>query len=136
MMMKKILVFTSLLLLIVPMLSSAQTLDSKYIFEDLEEVDSFRHWNITGWQVLDTQSLLIDYSGSRSYLLILRHNIPGFRLSNEIELTSSNEEVKAGIDRVLGRGGDSVSSVIEKIYVLPDRDARQAVRERLIGNPL
>lgn len=126
-----------LVILCSPLLANAQILDSKYIFDELEEVDSFRNWNSIGWQALDTQSLLVDFVGSRSYLLILRHNIPGFRLTNEIEITSNNnQEVIAGIDRVMSRAQPTLNSVIEKIYVLPDRDARQLVRNRLIGNAL
>lgn len=123
--------------LLSPLLANAQSLDSKYIFEELEEVDSFRNWNSIGWQVLDTQSLLVDFVGSRSYLLILRHNVPGFRLTNEIEITANNnQEVISGIDRVMSRDQPTSNSVIEKIYLIPDRDARRLVRNRLIGTAL
>ena len=107
----------------------ASALDSRYIFEDLEELEDFNTWGINGWQVLDSRSLIVNISPSRPYLLILDRNVSGLRSVEHIRISSINSRVLSGIDRVQVLDNYSRPARIEKIYLLPDRASRQNARE-------
>ena len=106
-------------------------LDDKYYFADLEQVDDFLYWQINGWQAIDGSSLIVNFLPSRSYLVILDRNIRALMYTEQVQFSSRNSRVRANIDRVHVLNQFARTSRIEKIYLLPNREARQAVRAQI-----
>lgn len=112
--------------------AGASAPDSRYIFDELEEVEDFLSWNIDGWQGLDARSLIVTVSPTKSYLLILDRRIIGLRSGENIKISSINSRVRSGFDQVqILDGFSSRPTRIEKIYLLPDRTARHEAREQI-----
>lgn len=127
-------IFGLLLSILLPVQAASAALpDPRYEFNDLEQVASFAHWNIRGWQVIDARSLIVETSASRSYLLILDHDIPALRFSEQIHISSANSMVNAGFDDVIVRDRFSRPARIQKIYLLNGRDVRQDARARILN---
>ena len=111
--------------------AAASTSDSRYIFDELEEVDDFLSWNISGWQGLDSRSLIVDIAPGKSYLLILDRRVNGLRSGENISISSVNSRVTSGIDRVQFLDIYSRPTRIGKIYLLPDRATRKSTSEQI-----
>ncbi len=111
-------------------------LDAKYSFNELEEVDSFRKWNVRSWKAVDSRSVIVDISPSQSYLIILDRNLRHLKHARNIHISSLNSRVYAGVDRVENHDSyfrPEVPVVIDKIYILPNRAARQDAREQILA---
>jgi hypothetical protein len=107
--------------------------DEKYIFDDLEEVRSFLNWQVYGWQVVDSRSLIVTVSPSESYLLILERNLWAIRYTDQIRISSTGSRVRSNIDRVFVDNQPSRPIRIDAIYLLPDRATRNSIRSRILG---
>lgn len=107
--------------------------EEKYIFEDLEEVRSFFNWQVGGWQVIDSRSLIVTVSPSESYLLILERNLWAIKYTDQIRISSAGSRVRSNIDRVFVDNQPSRPIRIDAIYLLPDRATRNSIRERITG---
>lgn len=110
--------------------------EEKYTFANLEEVDSFLYWQINGWNVIDSRSLIVNFSPSRSYLVILERNIRALNFTEQVKFSSRNSRVRANIDQVHVLNQFARPSRIEAIYLLPNREARQAVRAQIRSEEL
>ena len=116
--------------------STADNDDEKYYFADLEQVDDFLYWQINGWQAIDSRSLIVNFSPSRSYLVVLDRNIRALMYTEQVQFSSRNLRVRANIDRVHVLNQFARTSRIERIYLLPNRETRQAVRAQIRSEEL
>ena len=110
---------------------SATSNQDKYSFTDLEQVDNFLYWQINGWQAIDARSLIVNFSPSRSYLVILDRNLRALMFTEQVQFSSRNSRVRANIDMVNVFDPIARPTRIKAIYLLPDREARQAVRAKI-----
>ncbi len=112
----------------------AVSVDDKYRFDNLEEVSSYLNWRVSGWSVIDSRSLIVNISRSKSYLVILAHDLPTMRYTDQIKITSMNSRVRSKIDRVYVPNQNSRSTNIFAIYLLPDRTTRQDARKKILSD--
>ena len=107
---------------------------SKYHFNNLEKVDSFKYRQINNWQAIDSRSLIISVSDSKSYLLILdRRGLQDLEFSEQIRISSDAYKVRAHTDLIHVVGQYGRPKRIETIYKLPNRQAQQNVRAVILG---
>tara|TARA_R100001143_G_C3359005_1_gene134362 strand:+ start:3438 stop:3839 length:402 start_codon:yes stop_codon:yes gene_type:complete len=130
--MKNIFTICLTVLLLISFQSMAQDEDEKYFFPDLQELEDFHSWQDLSWRVLDSKSLLVDAGVSKTYLFILQRDLPGLNSSNELEISSHGNRVRAGVDRVIILDQGAKASGIARIYEVPDRAARQDVIARIL----
>lgn len=116
--------------------ASAATEEDKYYFANLEQVDNFLYWQINGWQAIDERSLIVNFSPSRSYLVILDRNLRALMFTEQVRFSSRNSRVRANIDMVNVFDPIARPTRIEAIYLLPDREARQAVRAKILSEEI
>ncbi|MAY01404.1 MAG: hypothetical protein CMQ38_00325 [Gammaproteobacteria bacterium] len=131
--MKNIFTICLTVLLLISFQSMAQDEDEKYFFPDLQGLEDFHSWQDLSWRVLDSKSLIVEASPAKTYLLILQREVPGLRSSNELAITSHNNQVRTGVDGVRVRDQGAVRSNISRIYLVPDRPARQHVIAQILG---
>ena len=112
---------------------AATTLDEKYQFDNLEQVDDFLYWQVNGWQAIDSRSIIVNINPSQSYLLILDRNVWAIKYTEEIKITSRNSRVRKNIDLVQVLNQPSRPGRIEAIYLLPDRESQRSVRAKIRG---
>jgi len=132
-------VFNLILLLCTSLLcacaSSPQTLDEKYIFTDLEQVDRVRISTIDGWSAIDKQSLIVSTSPKTSYLIILKRPHSDLKFAQEIKFDSAHSSVYAKSDRIeiIDRqaGIPPLPAYINRIYKLNDREQKKMVRAQI-----
>lgn len=110
--------------------------EEKYLFTDLEEVNSFRNWQISGWQAIDARSLIVNISPSDSYLLILDRNLRAIKFTEQIRISSKGSRVRANIDMVHVANQYARPSRIDTIYRLPNREAQQNVRATILAEEI
>jgi len=130
--MKKVLQVVLLTILFVQGLAFAQEETDKYSFNELEQVSEFRKTRVQGIEVLDPRAVLLDLGRNESYLLILRRNLHGLVFANRVEVSSTNNQIRAGVDFVTAHDHRAVSGLIEKIYRLENSEERRRVRFRLL----
>jgi hypothetical protein len=113
-------------------------IDDRYVFNDLESVDRFTNYTVSGWEVIDSQSLVIRTSPSTNYLLILNRKLPELRSVETIGLTSTGSSIHAGFDCVKVRiphcGPEPITLVINSIYRLKGREDIQRARAQIRGD--
>jgi hypothetical protein len=112
--------------------SFAQQEEDKYNFSELEQVEEFRKTRVQGIEVLDPRAVLLDLGRNHSYLLILRRNLHGLVFANRVDVSSTNNQVRAGVDFITAHDHRTASGLIEKIYRLDDSEERRRVRFRLL----
>lgn len=110
--------------------------DPRYVFSDLEQVSSVSGFSVSGWESVDSRSLIIHTGPSQSYLLILATRLNDLNYSEDISLTSTGSRIEARFDCV--RVADSscagsTSAFIDVIYKLPDRDSISRVKKQIRG---
>ena len=97
-------------------------------------MSSYLNWRVSGWSVIDSRSLIVNISRSKSYLVILAHDLPAMRYTDQIKITSMNSRVRSKIDRVYVPNQNSRSTNIFAIYLLPDRTTRQDARKKILSD--
>ncbi|PCJ41540.1 MAG: hypothetical protein COA71_08260 [SAR86 cluster bacterium] len=134
--MKKILfIIISLISFSVQAVTAASDED-KYHFDNLEEVRSFINWQVNGWQVIDSRSLIVNMSASESYLLILDRDLRALKFTESIRISSTNSRVRSNIDQVHVLDQFARPSRIKTIYRLPNREARQNARAKILAEEI
>jgi len=119
--------------------SAPITLDSKYVFPQFEQVDKFTAFSLDSWQSVDNQSLIVQISPSRHYLLILTRPLYDLRFAEVIELSSTGPSIYAKFDCVKVRtrycGPDPIGVSIHSIYKLRGKsqvtEAKLQIRQQV-----
>ncbi len=113
---------------------AADSNDDKYHFANLEEVRSFLNWQITGWQAIDSRSLIIEVPGAVSYLLILDRDLQALMYTDQIKFSSTRgNRVRVNIDQIQVFDEYARPSRITTIYRLPNREAHQNARAKILS---
>ena len=102
------------------------TEDGRYIFPEFEEIDSITNYRISGWQSIDSRSLILEDAPSTYYLVILRDRVTDLNFSEDITITSTGTQVMSKFDCVsVARGSCFLreGAPIERIYKLDSREA-------------
>ena len=110
------------------------TIDSKYRFSEFETVSSITNYRISGWQSIDSQSLIIETGPSTYYLVILSHKLRDMNFSEAISMTSTGTQIQAKFDCVQVQSTKclaSVASPIDTIYKLTDKTSVEYVKKRI-----
>ncbi len=112
--------------------TTPMTVDAKYIFPEFEEVDSITTSRISGWQAIDSRSLIVEDAPSTYYLIILRDRVRDLNFSEVISLSATGTQTMSKFDCVSVASGTcfvTTGAPIEKIYKLESREAVNYVRE-------
>lgn len=109
--------------------------DSKYEFPQFKQVDKILSYDVDSWQAVDNQSLVVQTSPSKFYLLILRRPLHELRFAEVIELSSTGPSIYAKFDcvKVYSRhcGPDPIAVSIHKIYALQGRQQVQVAKQQI-----
>jgi hypothetical protein len=109
-------------------------IDDKYRFSEFETVDSITSHRISGWQSIDSQSLIVETSPSTWYLLVLMHKVRDLNFSEAITLSATGTQIQAKFDCVQVESTRCLASTaapIDTIYKLNDRSSVQYVKNRI-----
>lgn len=109
-------------------------LDKRYSFPEFEQVDSITNYRVSGWQSVDSRSLIIEDLPSTYYLVILRNQVRDLNSSEVISLTSTGTQIQAGFDCV--QVGTTICTAsdaapIERIYKLNGSENLQYVKSKI-----
>lgn len=114
--------------------TTPMTVDARYIFPEFEEVDSITTSRISGWQSIDSRSLIVEDAPSTYYLIILRDRVRDLNFSEVITLSTTGSQTMSKFDCVsveLGTCFVTTGAPIERIYKLESRDAVNYVRNSI-----
>ncbi len=106
---------------------------NKYLFSDLEEVDSIQNWKLDGWNVVDNQSVIVYTSPATSYLLILMRPDHNLNFAEALLISSTAGRVMARFDTVTTARDRVLKTPIERIYKLKGKEQIAAVRKQIKG---
>ena len=111
-------------------------IDSKYSFPEFETVNSITNYTIDSWQPVDSQSLIVQVSPSKFYLVILRNRISDLNFNEGISFTSTGTQIQAKFDCVNVKDFycSARSSPIERIYKIDGKENVKYVREKIRGS--
>jgi hypothetical protein len=111
--------------------TTPMTVDGKYIFPEFEEVDRITTSRISGWQSIDSRSLIVEDSPSTYYLIVLRDQVRDLNFSEVISLSSTGTQTMSKFDCVSVERSScfvTTGAPIERIYKLNSREAVNYVR--------
>ena len=80
---------------------------------------------------IDSQSLILQTSPSRYYLIILKTKLTDLAFSEAIIISSTGSKVNANFDYVNVPRFLNVRAPIEAIYVIPNRDAIADIKTQI-----
>jgi hypothetical protein len=102
----------------------------------LEQVDKIsRYTSLTDWEMVDTQSLIIETGSNTYYLLILKFPAPELISHTGIIISTSGSVVRAGFDEVIVYNGVYLknSYLIERIFMIKGIEQMRTIRDQLTG---
>jgi hypothetical protein len=107
----------------------------KYNLDDrLTRVDGMPNTNIMGWETIDNQSLVIQTSPKRFYLIVLSSPAYELPFTETIGVTGLNLSVRPGFDSVIVYGTVRTDRyIINRIYKLENRVQVREIEARLTG---
>lgn len=112
-------------------------IDSRYDFTEFEQVDYITRSSISGWQAIDSQSLIVETGPSRFYLLILNHPMRDLNYAESIAISATGNRIEAKFDCVEAIGpqctGGDIPAAINRIYRLDDRESVSYAKDRIRG---
>jgi len=140
--MKLIIKFSSILVLLIMAVSCATTpytIPEKYNLDnELEAVDRIHAPNISSWEKVDNQSVILRTNLTDSYLLVLSRPMYGRMYiiitehSKGIFNTSTGYNITPGFDWISVKSAAGTDDCfIEKIYKLKGKEQAREIRERL-----
>jgi len=107
---------------------------NKYLFPELEEVSSIREYDIDSWSEVDSKSLIVNTSPSKSYLIILKHPNRDLRHAHAISFGRQGR-IYSKFDRIYlinsMQGVQSIPTYIERIYKLTSREQKNKIRDKI-----
>ena len=104
-----------------------------YTFVGLPEVTEIRNYRLSGWQSIDSRSLILSTSPRRSYLLILKRPLSSLTTSEGLLVSSTAGQVKARFDTVSTPRSGLDKVVILRMYQLNGSDEVAQVKKVIRG---
>ena len=105
----------------------------RYDFENLQQVKAIQDYRLNGWNVIDSQSLVINTGPQTHYLLILQRKLTDLRFAENILISSTAGRVQAKFDTVATPIVPQNEVAIERIYKLDNREQVDMVRRQIRG---
>ena len=130
----------ALLLTVLAGCSSTPTeIDERYTFKQFQQVDKiFEGTDLSSWQYVDQQSLILSKSPKRYYLLVLQRRLSDLRANEAIHISRTSGTIHARFDDVevvnFSHGINSMPASIARIYELPGKDAVKEARTQILGS--
>jgi hypothetical protein len=114
--------------------TTQQGLPAKYdLGKELKEIDRINTFQLSSWQEIDKQSIILETDFHKYYLLILRNPITGMIPSLTIGISSTISSITAGFDRIfINDNGFTQYYVIDKIFELRDRKQANEIKKQLL----
>ena len=114
--------------------TTQQGLSTKYdLGKELKEVDKISTFQLSSWEEVDRQSIILETSRHKYYLLVLRDPITGIIPSLTIGISSTISSITAGFDKIfIKENGVPQYYYIDKIYELKDRKQVDEVKKQLL----
>lgn len=109
-------------------------LNEKYVFPDLPGVKSILNYRLQSWNVIDSQSLIVQTGPSRYFLLILQQANMDLPFSENILISSTAGTVESGLDTVSAAQSPMIKTAIERIYELRGQEQLKSVRQQIQGD--
>ena len=101
--------------------------------KELKEIDQINTFHLSSWEQVDNQSIILETSGRKYYLLVLRTPMTGVFPSLTIGISSSISSIIAGSDRIfVNDSGATQYFIIDKIYELKDRKQVDEIKKQLL----
>ena len=122
-----------LLILAVSCATTIRTLPEKYHLDnDFEAVDRITTFDVSSWEQVDNQSIILRADWNDYYLLVLRRPINRLIPGLYIGVSSTLSSIASGFDRIIVKDTPFTEYyVIEKIFKLEGKDQVKEVKERL-----
>jgi hypothetical protein len=116
---------------------ASQWMPEKYNLDNqLAQVSQISNTSFIGWEKVDTQSLVLQTTPSRYYLIVL--SFPAFHLpfTEDIGISGQNLMIRPGYDNVFVRDatGRWNRHIIHKIYKFENRKQVREIVARLTGD--
>jgi hypothetical protein len=111
------------------------TIEERYSFPELEQVTGLTHPQLMGWEVVDSQSLVIQTGPSQYYLLVLGQRLADLNFAESIIISSTGNRIEAKLDCVEVVQPQctpgNIPVVIHAIYKLDGRSSVEMVKNRI-----
>ncbi len=114
--------------------TTQQGLPVKYdLGNELKRIDQINTFQLSSWEQVDNQSIILETNWHKYYLLVLRNPITGVIPNLTIGISSTISSITAGFDRIfVNEGGVTQYYVIDKIYELKDRKQADEIKKQLL----
>lgn len=128
---------TTLMILLVLLVSSCATtpltIDEKYDLDNqLELVSAINKYRLMSWEMVDSQSLILQTGVSDYYLVVLLRPSTGLMTTESIGVSSTGSSVRSGFDNVtVVSSGMKDTYVIHRIYKLKDSQQAREIKAQL-----
>ena len=100
----------------------------------LTRVDGMPNTNIMGWEKIDNQSLVVQTSPSRFYLIVLSYPAYNLPFTETIGISGLNLAIRPGFDSVIVHGPAYTDRyIINRIYKLQNRAQTREIEAQLTG---
>ena len=108
-------------------------LPAKYdLGNELKQVDQINTFTLSSWEEVDNQSIILETSRHKYYLLILRDPIVGRLPSLTLGISTTISSITAGFDKSFSNEtGVTQYYYIDKIYELKDREQAELIKKQL-----
>jgi hypothetical protein len=109
-------------------------LPAKYdLGKELKEIDQINTFQLSSWEEVDHQSIILETSRHKYYLLVLRRPMIGVIPSLTIGISSTISSITAGFDRIfVNEDGITQYYFIDKIYELKDKKQVDEIKKQLL----
>ena len=114
--------------------TTQQGLPAKYdLGKELKEVDHINTFQLLSWEEVDRQSIILETSLNKYYLLVLRTPIIGTIPDLTIGISGTSFSITAGFDKIfINENGVTQYYYIDRIYVLKDRKQADEIKKQLL----
>ena len=122
-----------LLIVAVSCATTMGALPKKYDLDnDLEAIDRISTFNVSSWEQVDNQSIILRADWNDYYLLVLRRPIGRMVSGLSIGISSTVSSITSGFDRIIVTDTPFTEYyVIDKIYKLKGKEQAKGIKERL-----
>ena len=132
--MLKVLCVFSFFILFSACATTQQVLPAKYdLGKELKEINQITTFQLSSWEEVDNQSIILETSRHKYYLLVLRYPITGVIPSLTIGISSTISSITAGFDKIFVNDSGVIQYyIIDKIYELKDRKQVDEIKKQLL----
>ncbi len=129
----KVLSIFAPLIMGVSCVTTSGALPEKYRLDsDLEAVEQINKFRVSGWEQVDSQSVILRANINEYYLLVLERPITTMISGISIGISGTSFTITPGYDKIFVKDSGGIEHyVIARIYRFKDKDQVSEIRERL-----